>query len=48
MNKIETMDEDTKQVKFKKPIIFFEWSAVNRSMLKRRDYTFKFLMEKPH
>lgn len=28
------------------PIIFSEWSAVNGSMLKRRDYIFKFLVEK--
>lgn len=64
MNKIDTMDEDAKQVKSKKrvadhgevftnpitkqPIVFSEWSAVNGSMLKRRDYTFKFLMEMPH
>jgi hypothetical protein len=32
----------------KKPIIFSEWSAVNDSMLKRRDYMFKFLVEKTH
>lgn len=32
----------------KKPIIFSEWSAVNGSMLKRRDYVFKFLVEKTH
>lgn len=32
----------------KKPIIFSEWSAVNESMLKRRDYMFKFLVEKTH
>jgi hypothetical protein len=32
----------------KKPIIFSEWSAVNGSMLKRRDYIFKFLVEKTH
>jgi hypothetical protein len=32
----------------KKPIIFSEWSAVNGSMLKRRDYMFKFLVEKSH
>jgi hypothetical protein len=30
----------------KKPIIFSEWSAVNGSMLKRRDYMFRFLVEK--
>lgn len=32
----------------KKPIIFSEWSAVNGSMIKRRDYMFKFLVEKSH
>ena len=32
----------------KKPIIFSEWSAVNGSMLKRRDYMFKFLVEETH
>ena len=32
----------------KKPIVFSEWSAVNGSMLKRRDYVFKFLVEKTH
>lgn len=32
----------------KKPIIFSEWSAVNGSMFKRRDYIFKFLVEKSH
>lgn len=30
------------------PIIFSEWSVVNGSMLKRRDYMFKFLVEKTH
>ncbi len=30
----------------KQPIVFSEWSAVNGSMLKRRDYMFKFLVEK--
>ena len=30
------------------PIIFSEWSAVNGSKLKRRDYMFKFLVEKTH
>jgi hypothetical protein len=34
--------------KTKQPIIFSEWSAVNGSMLKRRDYMFKFLVEKTH
>jgi hypothetical protein len=32
----------------KKPIIFSEWSAVNGNMLKRRDYVFRFLVEKTH
>ncbi|MFN3950968.1 MAG: SAM-dependent DNA methyltransferase [Thermaurantimonas sp.] len=32
----------------KQPIVFSEWSAVNGSMLKRRDYMFKFLVEKTH
>ncbi len=32
----------------KKPIIFSEWSAINGSMIKRRDYMFKFLVEKSH
>lgn len=32
----------------KKPIIFSEWSAVNGSMFKRRDYVFKFLVEQTH
>ncbi len=32
----------------KEPIIFSEWSAVNGSMLKRRDFIFKFLVEKTH
>ncbi len=32
----------------KQPIIFSEWSAVNGSMLKRRDYMFKFLVERTH
>jgi len=32
----------------KHPIIFSEWSAVNGSMLKRRDYMFKFLVEQTH
>lgn len=34
--------------KTKKPIVLSEWSAVNGSMLKRRDYIFKFLVEKKH
>lgn len=32
----------------KESIIFSEWSAVNGTMLKRRDYMFKFLVEKLH
>jgi hypothetical protein len=32
----------------KQPIIFSEWSAVNGTMLKRRDYMFKFLVEKSY
>lgn len=32
----------------KKPIVFAEWSPVNGTMLKRRDYIFKFLVEKTH
>lgn len=32
----------------KQPIVFSEWSAVNGSMLKRRDYMFEFLVEKTH
>lgn len=32
----------------KEPIVFAEWSAVNGSLLKRRDYVFRFLVEKTH
>ncbi|HNS29130.1 MAG TPA: hypothetical protein PKL52_01230 [Tenuifilaceae bacterium] len=32
----------------KEPIVFSEWSAVNSTMMKRRDYMFKFLVEKTH
>lgn len=32
----------------KKPIVFSEWTAINGSKLKRRDYIFKFLVEKTH
>lgn len=32
----------------KEPIVFSEWSAVNGSMLKRRDYIFRFLVEKTY
>jgi hypothetical protein len=31
-----------------KPIVFSEWSPVNGSMLKRRDYFLSFLLEKKH
>jgi len=34
--------------KTKKPIVFSEWSAFNGSMLIRRDFMFKFLVEKTH
>ena len=40
---LDYTDPDTKE-----PIVFSEWSAVNGSMLKRRDYMFKFLVEKTH
>jgi len=32
----------------KKPIVFSEWSMVSGNMVKRRDYIFKFLVEKEH
>jgi hypothetical protein len=32
----------------KQPVIFSEWSAVNGNMIKRRDYMFRFLVEKNH
>ncbi len=32
----------------KKPIEFSEWSPLNGSMFKRRDYVFRFLVEKTH
>ncbi|MFZ4456661.1 MAG: DNA methyltransferase [Bacteroidales bacterium] len=32
----------------KEPIVFSEWSAVNESQFKRRDYVFRFLVEKTH
>lgn len=32
----------------KEPIVFSEWSAVNSSMIKRRDYVFRFLVEQTH
>lgn len=32
----------------KQPIVFSEWSVVNENMIKRRDYVFRFLVEKTH
>jgi len=32
----------------REPIVFSEWSPVNGIMLKRRDYVFRFLVEKTH
>lgn len=32
----------------KKPIVFSEWSSVDGTMLKRRDYVFRFLVERTH
>ena len=32
----------------KKPIVFSEWSMINENMIKRRDFVFKFLVEKTH
>lgn len=32
----------------KKQIVFSEWSMINETMIKRRDYVFKFLVEKTH
>ena len=32
----------------KEPIVFSEWSSINGSMIKRRDYVFKFLVEQTH
>jgi hypothetical protein len=32
----------------KAPIVFSEWSAASSSMIKRRDYIFRFLVEKTH
>ena len=34
--------------KTKEPIVFSEWSIINGSMIKRRDYVFKFLVEQSH
>jgi hypothetical protein len=32
----------------KEPVIFSEWTAIKGSMIKRRDYVFKFLVEQTH
>jgi len=32
----------------KKPVVFSEWSMINETMLKRRDYVFRFLVENSH
>ncbi len=32
----------------KQPIVFSEWSAINSSLIKRRDFIFKFLVEQTH
>lgn len=32
----------------KKQIVFSEWSLINETMVKRRDFVFKFLVEKTH
>jgi hypothetical protein len=32
----------------KEPIVFSEWSPVNGTMFKRRDFVFRFLVEKTH
>lgn len=32
----------------KKQLVFSEWSMINEGMIKRRDYVFKFLVEKSH
>jgi hypothetical protein len=32
----------------KQPIIFSEWSLASSTMMKRRDYMFKFLVEQTH
>lgn len=34
--------------KTKDPIVFTEWTAINGTMFKRRDYVFRFLVEKTH
>ncbi len=42
-NALDFTNPDTKE-----PIVFSEWSAINGSMIKRRDYVFKFLVEQTH
>ena len=32
----------------KKPIVFSEWSMINVNMIKRRDFVYKFLVERSH
>jgi hypothetical protein len=39
---------DFRNPKTKEPIVFSEWTAVNESMIKRRDFVFRFLVEKTH
>ena len=39
---------DFRNPKTKEPIIFSEWTAVNNSMIKRRDFVFRFLVEQTH
>jgi hypothetical protein len=39
---------DFKNPLTKKPIVFSEWSLVDGNKIKRRDYIFKFLVEKTH
>lgn len=34
--------------KTRKPIVFSEWSLVSENMIKRRDFVFRFLVEKTH
>jgi len=34
--------------KTKEPIVFSEWSPINGSLMKRRDYVYKFLVEQSH
>ena len=39
---------DFRNPKTKEPIVFSEWTPVNESMIKRRDFVFRFLVEKTH